>query len=437
MPEEKRYDPSDWRAYTFEEIKSFYSDAYTKSVIKAYWDYECLTAAKQLRPSLGRDGRGGKGASWQAKREPAKKEPEPEIAASGLCVAGEALIDFLPATTVSGDAAYRGVPGGSPFNCCIAAKRLGIPVTFLGALSTDLFGEALYGHLAREGVDMRMVTRLDKPSTLAFVSRSQGEGEKYAFFKENAADRSLTKSLVAKAVAGCRFRGMHVSLGAVTLEHGPSADAFAALFRAGGKQGALRSFDPNLRPNMIKGGAESYSRRIERFLTLVDLAKTSEEDVSFLYGEGAEVPALAAKWLKIGPKLVVITRGAEGAVAYVPQEEGADPAALTVPAPGEGPSTIDAEGKSVPVVDTVGAGDTFMGGLLSGCLGTGAPGGASLLPQLLGEKPWDAEALEGLRAVLRFAAACAAVTCSRAGADPPTAAEAERALGALGAAASP
>uniref|UniRef100_A0A7R9ZY94 Carbohydrate kinase PfkB domain-containing protein n=1 Tax=Pyrodinium bahamense TaxID=73915 RepID=A0A7R9ZY94_9DINO len=433
MSEERRCDPTDGVAYTFAELASFYKGTYTKGAIKEYWEQSCIPMKTKTAASKANAKVKAKAKAKAKFRVKAQDADGKDPGAAGLCVAGEALIDFLPATLAEGGSAYRGVPGGSPFNCCIAAQRLGIPVSFLGVLSTDLFGEELYGHLAREGVDMEFVARAGKPSTLAFVSRSKGEGEKYAFFKENSADRSLDKRFVTKALSSRRFLGVHMSLGAVTLEHGPCAQSFRKLFQLAGTQRALRSFDPNIRSNIIKEAPAKYSERIEAFLRMVDLAKTSEEDMEFLYGKGTDVTVQAAKWLKIGPKLVVITRGAKGAEAFFQREDaaGAVPSSVTVPPPGERPSTIDAEGKSAPVVDTVGAGDTFMGGLIAGCLGVEAPGTA-LLPQLVERKPWDEEAAERLHAVLARAGLCAAITCSRAGADPPTAAEVAAAAERLG-----
>jgi len=455
MAEEKRRDPEDGFAYNFWELSTYYSGKkYNKKAIQAYWDEECVpirskTAGKAGKANTKEDKKASAAtvkASKKQNKTKAKaernssedatdKEEKPrkpklkDMVPSGFCVCGESLIDFLPATTADGAPAYRGVPGGSPFNCCIAAQRLGLPVSLLGALSTDLFGEQLFGHLSKEGVDMELVLRLPSPSTLAFVCRSEGEGEKYAFFKENAADRSFTKAHVNRSMLGRRFRGVHMSLGAITLEHGPCAEAFALFFKMGGRQGALRSFDPNIRPNMIAGTGKEYSMSIERLLRQVDLAKTSDDDLEFLYGEGLELPTVAAKWLKLGPNLVVVTRGSKGAHAFVPQGDGKEPLLVAVSPPGEQPNTIDAEGKSAPVVDTVGAGDTFMGGLVMGCLGT--PDTAPLLAQLVEKKPWDEAAVEHLRGVLERAATCAAITCSRMGADPPTHAEVQKAHAAL------
>merc|ERR1712187_854684 len=103
--------------------------------------------------------------------------------------------------------------------------------------------------MGHEKINLDYVTRVDRPTTLAFVSRNGGMGEKYAFFKENAADRALTRSKVKQVLRESRFDGVIMSLGAITMEDKGMADAFLELFRTAGKQGALRAFDPNLRTN--------------------------------------------------------------------------------------------------------------------------------------------------------------------------------------------
>jgi len=229
--QDRRKDPEDGSLYTLTELLSFYKGKHSKKAIEAYWNETCTPARKTKANAKEQSKKTGE-AKW-VKSKP--ENPWANLTASGLCVAGEALIDFLPTTTGEGDSAYRGKPGGSPFNCCIAAHRLGVPTTYLGALSKDLFGEELYGLLRDEGVNMDLVNRVDAPTTLAFVCRQQGGGEKYAFFKENAADRSLTKAYVSKVMKDRRFSGVHMSLGAVTLEQTSCAQAFQQFTELVGK----------------------------------------------------------------------------------------------------------------------------------------------------------------------------------------------------------
>lgn len=349
----------------------------------------------------------------------------------GLCVAGEALIDFLPRETSSGEPCYLPKAGGSPFNVCIAARRLGLQVHFFGGLSTDLFGEDLYAQLKRENVDLSLVQRVARPSTLAFVSKSAGTDVKYAFFKENSADRSLTEKDAAVACQGRGFGAVHMSLGAVTLEDEKMAKAFSELFRQAQHFGGFTSFDPNIRANMIESGAEAYRAKVEEFIGLVDVAKASDADIEFLYGAEARLEDVAEAWLALGARLVVVTQGPQGAIAFY-RPAASTLASCAAAPPTEQPNTIDALGHAAPVADTVGAGDTCTGGLLYGFLG--GDGAASLAPQLAGGAAWDAPAVLRLQEILQSAVAAAAINVSRSGCNPPTAKELAGALAAVRAA---
>eukprot|EP00929_Paragymnodinium_shiwhaense_P019781 TRINITY_DN13377_c0_g1_i2.p1 TRINITY_DN13377_c0_g1~~TRINITY_DN13377_c0_g1_i2.p1 ORF type:complete len:412 (-),score=121.17 TRINITY_DN13377_c0_g1_i2:136-1371(-) len=381
-----------------------------------------------------------KKAAGAKSRSGARRSTAPKAAAAlgpgGVCIAGESLIDMLPRKSASDEAVWRPCPGGAPFNALLAAKRLGMQTTYLASLSTDMFGEELYALLEKEGVDMSLVQRVDLPTTLAFVSRVPGQGEKYAFFKENAADRALKKAYVSKVLKTNRFDAVHMSLGAVTLEDKGMAAAFEELFRTAGKQGSLRTFDPNLRSNMVKGGAPAYKKLFEGFLRHVDVVKASDDDICFLYGVTEDkIGEIAEHWLrhsKSGPKLVVVTAGAKGATLY---SKGGR--TFSVAPPGTRPDTIGADGQPTPVKDTVGAGDTFMGALISGIFsskGTYEWRGkdAPLLDQLLRNVPWTDASWKHLECVVERATVAAAINCARAGCDPPTSEETATAAKALG-----
>lgn len=302
-----------------------------------------------------------------------------------VCIVGEALFDFLPVKTTDGKQAFLPRPGGAPLNVCIAASRMGAKVSFLGALSSDMFGEELYRTLEADNVDLSMVKRLPNPSTLAFVSKPPGSDVRYAFFKENAADRSLSARGVAELLSGKSFGALHVSLGAITLEDSVLAEAFEQAYKNTHSTKGFTSFDPNLRGPMVKSSPSVYASRIEAFAQHADLIKSSDADIEFLYGAGADLEAVAKKWLQKGAKLVVVTRGPDGATAYFRGKSQIT--SLAVKPPCESPKTIDLEGNPAPVADTVGAGDTCMGTLL--CYLLGEDGGAPLVDQLVGAKPFD------------------------------------------------
>ncbi|CAJ1361095.1 unnamed protein product, partial [Effrenium voratum] len=286
-----------------------------------------------------------------------------------LCVVGEALFDFLPVRAADGKQAFLPRPGGAPLNVCIAAQRLGAKVSFLGALSSDLFGEELYKTLDADDVDLSMVQRLPNPSTLAFVSKPPGSDVRYAFFKENAADRTLTARTVAELMGKKTFGAVHVSMGAVTLQDENMVQAFQEAYQRAHKAGGFTSFDPNLRGPMIKGSPAAYAERVEAFVQHADCIKSSDADIEFLYGVDADLEAVAKKWLKKGPKLVVVTRGPDGATAWYKEAKTGQVASLSVAPPCTRPQTIDFQGNPAPVTDTVGAGDTCMGSLLCSFLG--------------------------------------------------------------------
>ncbi|WP_029010191.1 carbohydrate kinase family protein [Azospirillum halopraeferens] len=296
---------------------------------------------------------------------------------------GEALIDFLPAPT-GGAAGYVPHPGGSPFNVAVGIARLGAPAGFLGGVSTDFFGDLLVGALARDGVDRRFVVRSGAPTTLAFVSLPDGGEPRYAFYGTGAADRALEAAALPADLGPVRA----IHTGSFSLAVEPVGTALGTLLaRERGRR--FLSLDPNVRPAII-GDRDAFRRRLDGLLGLVDLVKVSGADLDWL-DPGLPPEAVAERWLGLGPHLVVVTGGAGGARAY---RRGGSLAVAADP---------------VTVVDTVGAGDAFMAGLLAGLHERGGLGSGTL-----GAMP-DAE----LAAVLRFANRVAALTCARPGADPP------------------
>ncbi|HWK45479.1 MAG TPA: carbohydrate kinase [Stellaceae bacterium] len=296
---------------------------------------------------------------------------------------GEALIDFVPAHTEGGDAAYVPAVGGSPYNIAITMGRLGAPAGFLGGISTDFFGDQLIAGLRHSQVDTTLVRRLDRPSTLAFVSLGDGEPQ-YVFYDREAAHRFWDPPpgfILPEAVRALHF-------GSISLFGEPGADRFAALM-AQQKGRRLLSLDPNIRPGMIEAEGP-YRQRLEAMLRLADVIKVSAADLDWL-APGRTHESIAADWLRQGTALVVVTLGGEGAAAF---RSGGS---LRCPA------------EPVSVVDTVGAGDTFMGGLLAAmaridCLNASA---LAALPD------------EVLRALIGVAIQAAGITCGRRGANPP------------------
>jgi fructokinase len=309
---------------------------------------------------------------------------------------GEALIDFMP-ISVEGAPAYRPFPGGSPFNVAIGLGRLGAPAGFLSRISTDFFGDLLMQTLAENHVDARYAKRAADPTMLAFVShRPEGEPQ-YAFFANGAADRGITEHDLP-ASFGDEVACLHLGLGAISTQAEPAASTFEALLKRESKRRVL-AIDPNVRPNLIKD-RDAARARLESWVALCDIVKVSRADFDWLY-PGRSVEDSAAAWRGLGPKLVVMTLGADGAMALL------DGAKVTVP------------GRKITVVDTVGAGDSFHSALLAGLNAHG----------LLTRDRLAKLDLDVLKILLGRAVAAAAITCSRAGANPPTTRELEDSLG--------
>ncbi|MCR9067577.1 MAG: carbohydrate kinase [Rhodobacteraceae bacterium] len=297
-----------------------------------------------------------------------------------LLCAGEALIDMLPRQTAEGETAFVPYPGGATYNAAIAAARLGLPTTVFTGLSTDLFGARLTRAMEADGVDTSLALRTGRPTTLAFVSLTRGHAQ-YEFYDENTAGRMIGVEEIP-AIPG----GVAAALfGGISLAVEPAAEAYAALADRAQAAGKVVMLDPNIRPGFISDPAR-YRARLDRLLAKTDILKLSDEDLHWWQGTG-DAQAL----LGCGPSLVLLTRGAKGAVAY--RKGGA----------------VEVAADPVGVVDTIGAGDTFNAGFLAGLEEAGA-----LTRDGLQAAPDDV-----LTAALTLATRAAAVTVSRAGANPP------------------
>jgi fructokinase len=296
---------------------------------------------------------------------------------------GEALIDFLPRTDASGAAVFRPFPGGSPFNVAVAVGRLGSPAGFFGGLSTDFFGDMLRGALAASGVDLRLAHVSGRPTTLAFVRIENGDA-RYAFFDEGSAGRMLTDvdlPALPKTVQALHF-------GSFSLAEEPCGSAFEALMQR--EQGdRVICLDPNVRPSLIHN-RDGYLARLDRLAAMADIVRLSTEDLAWLAPD-MRFEDLATDWLGHGAKLVILTRGGDGATAVTAS------AAVSTP------------GVTIKVADTVGAGDTFTAALLARLEKRG----------LLTKRGVAGLMRDDLSDVLGFAAKAAAITVSRPGADPP------------------
>ncbi|SPF79913.1 carbohydrate kinase family protein [Pseudoprimorskyibacter insulae] len=297
-----------------------------------------------------------------------------------LCC-GEALIDMLPRVSTQDEQAFAPYAGGAVFNTAIALGRLGAPAGYFGGLSSDLFGQLLQDTLAASKVDVQYCPRSNRPTTLAFVTLVDGHA-KYAFYDEGTAGRMLAQDDLPElpdSVEACFFGG-------ISLVSEPAADSYAVLCA---RESASRviMIDPNIRPGFIQD-EERYRNRLGAMLAKADIIKVSDEDLEWI-GDSPE--GLVAG----GAKLVLITKGAEGIDAYTRWGR------FSVPA------------HKATVVDTVGAGDTFNAGLLAGLARDG----------LLTKDALTDASEQDLTPAIDLGARAAAITVSRAGANPPWANE--------------
>lgn len=298
-----------------------------------------------------------------------------------LCC-GEALIDMLPRETAQGENAFAPHAGGSVFNTSIALGRLEAPVKFFSGLSSDLFGDVLREELQKSGVDSSPAAISDRPTTLAFVKLVDGHAS-YAFYDENTAGRMLSEADLPNTDADALF------FGGISLVVEPCATAYETLMlRAAADK--VTMIDPNIRPSFITD-EDAYRARLTRMLNAADIIKTSDEDLAWITGNTDAAQLLETT----AAKVILFTRGSEG-VTVITKD-----------------NAIDVPAEKAKVVDTVGAGDTFSAGFLAHMQKSG---------HLTKEQIAKAD-VEVLRAAAAFGAKVAAITVSRAGANPPWASE--------------
>jgi fructokinase len=283
-----------------------------------------------------------------------------------LLVCGEALIDLVSGS----DGRYAARPGGGPANTAVTLGRLGVAVSLVARISTDPFGTQIRDHLTTSAVDLSASRTVDDPTTLAVATLDDAGRARYGFYWRGTADWQWT----AAELPGPDPRVRAVVVGSLAVALPPGGDEVVRWATGYGRPLVL---DPNVRP-MLLGDRETYRARLDPLVAASTVVKVSDEDLEWTH-PGQDPLDVARSWAR---PLTVVTRGPEGAVAIL---DGADP--VTVP------------GRPVDVVDTVGAGDSFTGGLLS---------------------VLDFDDLAGsVRPALERAVEVSALTCGRLGADPP------------------
>ncbi len=304
-----------------------------------------------------------------------------------IVVGGENLIDLIQ---TGAPADFRATPGGAPYNVAKALARQGVPTGYLTPVSDDHFGDLLCEGLQLAGAHC-LSPRVSAPSSLAVVTLA-GEMPAYRFYRTGTADRQVDRhSLSAHFPAGANA----FYLGSLALAGGADADDWAGLFAQKHRDGVFTALDPNIRP-LVMDGEPGYRDRLARVLRHTDLLKLSDEDLAWLYPGTAPDEAARRILDASAARVLVVTRGGDGATAFTPD--------------------IQVRAAAEPVTDmhdTVGAGDTFMAALLAYLAHAGQADATTLArmsPQEIGE-------------MLRSAAAAAAINCARHGCNPPTRAE--------------
>jgi fructokinase len=295
-----------------------------------------------------------------------------------IVVCGEALIDMIH----NGDGTQRAAPGGGPFNTARALARLGVPTAFLGRLSEDVFGRELADLLVSEGASLKLASIGPESTTIAMADVDSEGFAEYQFLIQGTSAPNLTPDMLPEQF-GPEVNALHVGTLGLVLE--PMASTLVELVREqhGGRMVML---DPNIRIGLVP--ESEYRDRLQTAISQSTVVKASEADLAWLY-PGVDYERAADRILSDGVSLVVVTLGARGAFGA------------------QGAARIHVGAPHVEVVDTIGAGDAFGAALLAWLHDHGA-----IRPDLHLEE-------EELSAALTFACLAGALTCARAGADPP------------------
>lgn len=309
-----------------------------------------------------------------------------------IVVIGEALIDLISKGN-SGN--YQAVVGGANANVALALAIRGEKQIFLGRISNDGFGQQIRSHLAGSGVNLDYSISAKEQTTLAVATIDASGVASYSFYTQNTADWGWTKDELPSLEKLSQLGVKAIQYGCLTMAIGPGNTVVESWLSEIYARGQITlSHDLNIRP-ALGFERETERNRVEKLNQISHIIKASDADIEWLYdlAPGSNLDSIAASWS--AGKLVIITKGSEGVSLY---EDG---------------KRIDVPGLKVELVDTVGAGDTFM---------------ASFLAELnelsaLGENPTSkllGLSSEQLTKVASVSNAAAAIACERTGCQPPT-----------------
>lgn len=304
---------------------------------------------------------------------------------SPVLVSGEALFDFFSTDVgagLGGSTGFHKRAGGSPFNIAVGVQRLGAPVSFLGKVGADEFGDALVAFLKRESLDVTHVIREEGTKTmLAFVAVDKEGKPEFRFYRDRAADISVRQDELA-SIQPEKFSLYHC--GGIVLADEPAASSYLSLADRFVKAQIPISLDPTVRKSLIQD-PEKYVAFLSDLVSKVSILKVSDEELEFLAGTRDFDQGVKLLPARKGA-LVFVTLGKHGSSVYR-----------------DGVKISGAPGFSVDVVETTGCGDSFM---------------AAILAQLAGKSIPDLAKIpkEELESIMRFANAEAAIVATRVGA---------------------
>ncbi len=259
-------------------------------------------------------------------------------------VIGEALVDMIEGRC-DGQEVYRPMLGGSPFNTAVGLGRLGNGVEFVGSFGSDAFADRLRRFLHENGVGTAASARHPEKTCLALTTLEDGKPR----FEYYGSPRVWGLLYAEQLDMRLLERSSVLHCGSTAFLGGPILEAVRAAY---GVSGPIKTMDPNPRASLIED-VRAYRKHLEGFYGLVDLVKLSDDDASLLYCEDA---VTAARHIQdLGVRTVVVTRGAQGAVVLHESR------------------IASVEAKQVAVLDTTGAGDAFMAGIIDRLIAGGVP----------------------------------------------------------------
>ena len=295
-----------------------------------------------------------------------------------IWVCGEALIDLIP----RGEQKVA-IVGGGPANTAKALARLGFDSYFIDGISTDSFGGMIKDQLLHDGVNLKYAHYSDKQTCTADVSLDKAGVASYVFTIDGTATFDFTNDWLPDPA---QIKPVVLQIGTLATIVQPAADILLEWAKRVAKVAPI-VFDPNVRSSVLPDRPK-YQEAIAKWAAISEVIKVSEDDLAWLYPEQDQI-AIAEEWIKGGSTLVIITKGSYGIIGVTKDD------------------VVSVPGVKIEVVDTVGAGDTV----------------GAIVVEAIVERGLKVITGDVLREVLVRATKAAAITCSRAGANPPTRAE--------------